>query len=222
MMNPSRSMPTLVALAITLFVATGCETVGYVADVIAGEQNIPAAYEPQERATLVLVEDPLGKLPTPDLAPRIAGRVSDHLTDQQVVSQIIPTTVLNRFITQTPDYHTHPENWPIDKIGRQVGAEQVIYIVVQSFQLSEDNAIYRPVAEVRVKVVDVASGKRLFPTHTTAGYPVVTRQFYRSMEGSSGTTDNIVSRQLADQLAAEVAKLFYEHTPPQPGEGLPN
>ena len=212
---------TLTVLALLLTATTGCETIGYVANAVAGEQDIPAAFELPATSTLVIVEDPQGKLTSPDLATRIASRVSDELAEREIGGQVIPTGMLNRFISETPDYHDTPENWPIDKIGRQVGADQVIYVVIQSFRLTEDNAIYRPVAEVRVKVVDVASGKRLFPTNTSEGYPVITSQFYRSMEGGTGTTHNIISRQLSEELAQDIAKLFYSHAPYKAGDRLP-
>ncbi len=198
--------------------AGGCQVAGVVADVVSGGGSIDAVYEPTDRTTLVLVDDPGRRLSGGDLSGLIAGRIRDALIEEKVVEHVVPTTMVQNLRQQ----HDNFSQWPIDKVGQHAGAEQVIYVAVEHFQLTEAGAIYRPRAAVRVKVIDVASGARLFPSpRVDRGYPVQVEQHYRDMSGATPTTESLLSRDLAEHLAAAVAKLFYKHKPPQTGDQLP-
>jgi len=84
--------------------------------------------------------------------------------------------------------------------------------------------VYEPSAEARVKVVDVTTGQRLFPDPhgraDTPGHLVLAQMRMQNMEGASQTTLTVLRRNLADELAAEVARLFYEHSSEEIGSKL--
>jgi len=211
-----RHLMLLMGLATSL---GGCALVGWAADVVGGGQKIPPAFTLADRPTLVMVDDPTNKLPTVDLPNLIAGRVGNRLVERQAIGRanLMPAVRVSQLAADHADFTT----WPIDRVGREAGAQQVIYAVVQQFQLVDASQIYQPVAEVRVKVIDVPSGQRLYPP-TGAGHPVSVEQFYRSMDGSTRATETVLARRLAEELAVNIAKLFHEHLPAQPGERLPN
>ena len=203
----------------------GCETIGFVASVF-DDEDIPALYEPTDRPTLVLVEDaPQPVLDQPDLADLIAGRVGQILATQNVIAQTIPPGTVAELRARTPDFDTDPKRWNIAHIGREVGAEQVIYISLQEFGLTEEGVIFRPRAVARVKLVDANSGSRLFPSsqdqYGSSGHPIVTQRNYGSMDGANQTTFTILARRLAEDLAQDIAKVFYAHPKPEPGDRLP-
>ncbi len=221
------SRKCLVALALSLMAMAlgGCQSAGFVAQVF-GKNQVPAVYALEDRPTLVLVEDAgEADLTTPDLAGLIAGRIGQQLESANVVSKVIPFNDFTRLKADTPAFSTDPKKWNIARIGRELGAEQVVYVAIQRWRLSEEGVIYRPYAEARVKVIDAAADTRRFPPaadqYGSSGHPVITQESYGSMDGASQTTHMIVARRLADAVAREVAWLFYEHKLPEPGDKLP-
>jgi len=196
----------------------GCALLGWAADVVEGGKPVKPVYQLQDQPTVVMIDDPTNKLPTVDLPNLIAGRINDRLVDEQVIDE--SNMVAANRISQLAADHSAFKTWPIDKVGKEAGAQQVIYVLVKQFMLSDESQMYRPVAQVRVKVIDVASGQRLYPA-TGDGHPVAVEQFYKSMDGANRSTQTIIARRLAEELAREIAYLFYEHLPPQPGERLP-
>lgn len=207
----------VVALAAILTATAGCEVAGVVADVVGGGGQVDAVYELPDRPTLVLVDDPANRLPRHHLADIIAGRIGDALKNNDIVEQVVPTTMAGSLEQRHDDF----DRWPIDKVGQHAGAQQVIYVLVQAFSL-RDEAIYRPTARVHVKVIDAASGARLFPpARHEHGYPVARQQQYTHMDGATATTEQLLGRRLAETLARDIGRLFHPYPKPQPGERLP-
>jgi len=202
-------------LFVAVFALAGCDTVGYVATAIGGGGDIPALYALKDRPTLVFVDDPAHKLSTTTLAGLIAGRVGQELEDEKVVTRVIDPTVVDQMRAEHSEFAT----WPIDKIGKQAGAEQVIYISVQEWKMvTEGGAMYEPTCEVRVKVVDVPSGTRLFPDPSTElGYPMATQRRHTDMLKTDAATGLVLARDLAEHAAGDIAKMFYAHEGPEPG-----
>ena len=195
----------------------GCNVAGYVTQGLIPPSDIPALYTPADRLTLVLVDDPAQKMPTIAQADQVAGRVGHILVAQKVIGRFVPTTA----VTELRDSEADFSRWAIDRVGRRVGAEQVIYILLQDLQLTESGHIYRPVASVRVKVLDVASGSRMFPADNKHGHALTTVQEYEDLEARGRGTEAVVARRLAEQLAEDIAKIFYKHEPKPVGHSLP-
>lgn len=213
----TRLSPAVLMTGMTLLVS-GCQTAGFFANVIGGGEKIDALYEPADRPLVVMVDDSAQnpKLPSRDLALRIADRVSRDFEQQEIVQQVVDCTLVADLAAREADF----AKWPIDRIGKQVGAEQVLYIVVDAFRLTEDDAIFRPFVQVRVKIIDATTGERLFPGDDS-GVTVVAQLNYSAMDGANATTHRILSERLAEQLADEISKLFYRHKAPEPGDRLP-
>ncbi len=196
--------------------ASGCELPGYVAQVVVGPPKIPAVYELMDRPTVVVVDDYHQKLPGMPLASLMAGRTGEALVDNDAVETLIPSTTIDTLRSRHEDFR----KWPIDRIGRQVGAEQVIYISIERFGMTDEQQILRPRVDVRVKVIDVAGGTRMFPAGEAQGYPVITTRYYSDMEGASAGTQMYLANRLMEDAAAKIAKLFYKHKQPEPGSGF--
>ncbi len=80
----------------------------------------------------------------------------------------------------------------------------------------------RPDARVTVKVIDVARGKRLFPVPRPAegprGVSVRVKAAYRYKDQNSNGDVLVVMQTMAQLIGREVAFLFYDHLPHQPGQ----
>ena len=213
-----------VMAALTLIVVasmSGCEIPGYVANVIVGPKKIPAVYEPVNRPIVVFVDDPADRLPSRELGNLLAGRIGEDLVAQGVIEQVIPPIMVERLKAANTDF----AKWPVDKVGQQVGAQQVLYVLVQDCQITEDNLIYRPTIAVRVKMIDVETGARMFPaaasTLAADGQPVVHSTVYRDMAGATASTKAVLMRDLMESAAVTISKLFYKHPAPDAGDNLP-
>ncbi|MBI1370802.1 MAG: hypothetical protein GC162_19385 [Planctomycetes bacterium] len=207
----------LALLTLTLALSPGgCEVGSFVATNVLPRPKIPAVFELPKQSTVVMVDDPHRLIPNATLAPVIAANIGADLKKNEVVSEVIAPNLIEDLRVNEQNF----SNWPIDKIGKQVGAKQVIYIMVEGFDLTESQAIYRPTAAVRVKVIDVETGRRLFPQGDNLGYPVSVQKYYKNMQGATDGTDLVLARGLAQRVAEDVGKLFYEHKEREVGSGF--
>ncbi|QNN21715.1 hypothetical protein HED60_05340 [Planctomycetales bacterium ZRK34] len=205
-------------LLATVALAAGCQAPAYVLSNVLPRPKIPAVFEPPDQPTVVLVDDPHHLLPNVQLVSLIAGRAGDDLKENDVISQVVPHTLVADLRAREADFG----RWPIDHVGKNVGAKQVIYVLIEGYDMLETDtsAIYRPTAAVRVKIIDVATGRRLFPQSDSLGYPVTVQKYYRDAH-DVGVGDNaIMARQLADRVGEDIALLFYEHKQREVGSGF--
>ncbi len=197
----------------------GCEGPGFVAYVIAGPPTIKAQYKLQTRPTLVIVDDPLGLLGDPNYPAVVGANVGYHLSENGVLpgEMIISQDHLTTLAAQLGDRYP---STPIDEIGQRLKAEQVIHVLVRSADLMAHNTYYHPKAQVEVRVVDVASGKRLFPEpdsdmpSTSPGTPLQVSMKPQAVEEDRRHARSLLARRFSEYIGLCVAQLFYDHAKP--------
>ncbi|MEX2671461.1 MAG: hypothetical protein WD294_05055 [Phycisphaeraceae bacterium] len=197
-------------------VLVGCAAPGFLLDAFMPPDRIPAAYTPADRTTVVFVDDPGNVLPQSSLRATLVAAVRHNLTQEEVITTFVAGNRLATARLNEPDF----SDWPIDRVGRHVEAEQVLYIRVEQFQSSEPTKTetYRPRAIVRVKLIDVETGQRLFPARDDYGTRVTTTMFFRTQQESRGTAA-VLAQTLAQKTGEDVARLFYRHEPRAVGSG---
>ena len=204
-----------------VFVATSlmsCQIPGYTFGGIIPPPKIKALYEPIDQPTLVLVDDPRGALPSPMLLNLIADQVAFDLKREEIVNEFVPVSRLESLRGRDPDFAT----WAIDRVGRELGARQVIYVLIDSFDAAgtgQDSL--RPMVSARVKVVDAVSGRRLFPERGELGVMGVLYREPEPIESPSNAGAQELQRNLAIRLGEEVGKKFYAHKEREVGSGFP-
>lgn len=192
----------------------GCNIAGPIAYATQPEQKVPAAFELADRPTVVFVDDREGKLVPVGLRDVIAEKVSEDL----MVQNIVTTAIRPRDALALARSHDRNSNLlPIDAIGRAVGAEQVIYVEIESFSESVDNYQPKPVAVAHVKVIDAVEQTRLFPPDDQSSFDFhvvnsalgeVDPTLYRSP-----STRRVIREMMARQLGGDIGRVFYEHVP---------
>jgi len=218
----------LLATAALLVTTNGCELVGFVAQGFSASK-IKAVYDLADRPTLVLVDDPSGRLGNPALPHEIANQVAFHLSEESIVSQanlIEPHHLYELKTKLGKDY----ARTPVDRIGRELGAQQVIHIYVESVSYSQNPGMYHPIATVHVKVIDAVKGKRLFPLQRTlddessplSHHTVNISMPHRTMSDGGYNPVRHFGKPLAHRIGRDVARLFFDYLPRQPGEPLEN
>lgn len=206
-------------LLVAFCLLAGCEGPAFIASTLAGKDKIKAIATLPDRPTLVMVDDPHQALGNPTLAGVVAGHIAYHLRENGAittpfVSQIKLAEVRDRL---GDEYR----NTPIDQIGRLAGADQVIYVNIESAALQPAPSYYRPTALLELKVVDAVESKRLFPEPPPiieAGAPSRGRTMevsfrYKGLEAESAGQDAMLARKLAERVGREVARLFFDYKP---------
>ncbi|MEM7625652.1 MAG: hypothetical protein AAF333_08490 [Planctomycetota bacterium] len=214
-----------------LCIAGGCQGAASLLSVISGPDVVPARYVLPDEDTAVLVDDPQNHLDNPSLSRQIGTTAVYHLrlTEEALPEAefIEPREVARLERRLARDWATTP----IDEIGRQLGADQVIYAKVVSASGQIEGNLVRPTATVEVKVVRSEDGARLWPASRGLvdpaappgpGYRFTVEMKYQTREGSIGHRDtpHDLQRQLADELGLELARIFYPWKRPEPGESL--
>ncbi len=210
-------------LLLMLTSLTGCGE-GYLAQLIHGPDKVPAAYTLAARPTLIFVEDPAGRFRDPNLPAVVAVNIEHNLKQNKALeASIVPARDVADLQSQLGDQFA---KLPIDELGRRLGAEQVIYVLIDDVTLQTMAGVFRPTALAQVKVIDATTGQRLFPEAPAVIDPKtptrgrsVTSQF---RGGTSVGTDSqgmavALRRQLAELLGRDIARLFYKWTPPEIG-----
>jgi hypothetical protein len=216
-----RARVALFALTAVAISIAGCNIVAPAFYLLHGPPRTPAAYELEDRPTIVFVDDRANVIDRNSeyLRRRIADTASRILMQKELVMVTIrPQDALA--LAKRNDRHR--EVMPVDAIGRAVGAEQIIYVQMLKFKETPDGVTPRPIAAAQVKVLDVINRTRLFPpAEEMDAYPLnvemppVNTENYASMDSRT-----VILEMLADQTGVELAKLFYEHETKELGGNL--
>ncbi len=214
-------------ILVTLCAATGCQAVAYVAYVFFPKKT-KARHQLADTTTAVLVDDPSHLLGDRTLSVHMANHVGFHLTQQGILSQahLVPPGHIYELAGRLGDQFART---PVDQVGRQLKASQVIHVYVTSVSHDQEPGLIRPTATLQVKVIDAVEGKRLFPPtgpdHTFSGtsHPhgtVVATMRHRPVDNESPLAVRQVRKLLTERAGLEVARVFFDHLPRQPGDLL--
>lgn len=202
-----------------LFAFTGCVQFGWLAGGLI-PQKIPAVHEIPQLPTLVMVDDPRGALGDDALRVTLAQEVEAQLMQNNAVPRIIEQQTLAQY------QRLHDERYgqiPVDQVGRDLGAAQVIHITVLSSALAQEPTLMRPAATASVKLIDVVGRKRLFPgvqpadssmpaAEESVGYPITTRLRYRTEGREAHAMIPLIRQALAKSLGTQAGQLFFSRT----------
>jgi hypothetical protein len=201
----------------------GCEAPAILARAVAGADKVKAIYKIPDRPTLVLVDDPANRLGDSTLQGVLAANVAFHLQEDGAVKTLIDQAQVSRLA-----YRLGKEfaRMPIDRIGREVGADQVISVYVHSVTLGDVPGVYTPVGVVDVKVIACDTGQRLFPLggdtrsqeEAPPGHRLATKLTRESSDNPRYGNPQMLRRHLAQRLGQDTAWLFYDHRLPEAGQ----
>ncbi len=201
-----------------------CNIVAPATYLAMGQPKQPARYEPEDRPTVVFVDDRNSAIPVN--SSRVRGNIADKITmdliEEEVISEgnmINPRDAMA--LARTRDREGNLLS--MQAIGEASRAEQILYVEMLSFRGSPDNETPRPSAAVRVKIIDVMNLVRLFPPADGVAKweevlvvgPPVSPDLYQSNHGRRQ-----IEQMLAGLVGDRVAKLFYRHVPDELGSRL--
>lgn len=186
----------------------GCNIVAPIAYAIHGPGQVEAIHTLDEEQTVVyFIDDPSSKIAQRRLRYTMADVASQTLLDKKVVLDVLDS----RTILAAATKERHGDRMSITELGRAVGADIVIYAVVTNFSLANEGNTFVPSTSMRVKIIDVAEGARVWPA-AESGYLVEV-----CLPQRPGTTameqDNRLQTEtaLAEKAGLALAQMFYKH-----------
>jgi len=174
-------------------------------------QMIEAKYKMAKgKKIAVLVDDYLSPINNPDMKKDLAMLISDGLIQAQAVraGDMISTDKVYETPKESPD----GKKLSIQRIGKDVGADYVIYVNIIDFNLQSDpeNPLIKPKAKAFVKLVEVSTGERLWPIDMS-GEPIEATSRVANDIASEATDTTKWTQELIDTLASQTVGMFFDH-----------
>lgn len=230
-MSETSTMRRIVATAVLAalgagcaLLASGCNIITPVAYAIEGPGKIDAEFLLPNKKTVVFVDDPNNIFPRTTLRSTLGDAVSFDLMGQEVLTSTVPTRDAIA-ISRSKSEGDAGRLISIEAIGRALDCAQVIHIQPTTFDIAgrSDMQGIRPTAIVRVKVLDLDSKERVYPSpdvmpsgrEVTVTIRETSSEALRSRAGRVQIEDALVQR-----IAVDVARLFYKHDRIDLGENL--
>lgn len=199
----------LACIGLLLTALSGCNIVSGAAYVVKGPDKTPARYTLPEKKVVIFIDDRISVIPRARLRRQMALRATTELLQTQ---RVVPAALSPDTMIRLAAAETSGKISPIDEMGRQAGADVVIYAVPRAFRLGQGTEPV-PICTLDVKVIDTATGQRLWPAPTQPEYFTLTVELapqqldvYQSQQRLEG-----LQQTLAELTGLRLAQLFYEH-----------
>jgi hypothetical protein len=200
----------LIATLLSVLFLPACNIVGPALVLAEGPPKTEALLRlDSSRTHIVLVDDMHSRLPKRSLRDIITQSAEEALLAEGVLS---PQHLIGGRAIQaamSDDRSGRPK--PIASIGKDAGADVVIYVTIDSWGLTRDGRSAAPTAEARVKVIDCVANKRLWPPNDV-GYAL--RVAPASMQGElpiENAAQAKLEQDLARRFGLALAQCFYKH-----------
>jgi hypothetical protein len=187
----------------------GCNIVGPAYVLIAGPPKTDALHTLEEKAkTVIFVDDQGSVLPRRSLRMTVSDRIEQELVAKKAVGGIVGGAAIQQVALQD-DADNLSDN---STLGRAVGADLVVHVLVESFTMSVDGTTYQPFASGFVRVVDTRTGQRVWPKDQPSGYRLAMQLPIKrgSVPGSASELAR-AQEDLASNFGLAVSRLFYKH-----------
>ncbi len=208
---PCRAALLLGALLAVLPVA-GCNIMGTALFLVKGPEKAPAVFTlPKEKTGVVFIDDRSSQAGRA-IREAMGTTCEKRLLFNKAATDMVESRGVQAVLTREKD----KKLVSITSVGKNLKADFVIYAWIDLFVLTADGQTFAPAATLRVKVVDVATGQRIFPVGVEGldYYPLKI-----TAPKDSINPPNSVSTQAQSELefgrfvGQSLAELFYEHIP---------
>jgi hypothetical protein len=185
----------------------GCTIIGAAAAKLAPDPVIPPQYVLANEPTLVLVENFHNPASMRLQADMVCRAIFDDL-NANGVAPLVDSESASDLRHKDPVAY---RKMPLDAIGKAVGASQVIYVDLESFDVTHALAseLYSGAAMAKVRVVG-STGEVLWPSDSAGGYPISVK--VNPQRTAAGVAENAVREQLTAALSQKIGRLFHKWT----------
>ncbi|MBN2447867.1 MAG: hypothetical protein JXO22_14135 [Phycisphaerae bacterium] len=206
-----RKIMALTALGAALTVLSGCANIlGAMSYYLSPEHRQAALYEPTTNALAIIIDGAPTEPDHPLFRQALHDKIVALFRENNVNDDVVPYADQLDLQQRMPDY----SSLTIQRIGRELGVEQVIHLQITSFSFRDtpSHPLVNPHVTLRVKVVDCngpAKTARLWP-ETSEGWEVECSR--PAQEASTVQALDEAAAKLGNDTAQLVARLFYDHT----------
>ncbi|MBI4716921.1 MAG: hypothetical protein HY763_03885 [Planctomycetes bacterium] len=172
---------------------------------------VKAQFQLAHGPLLVFVDDPNERVDWPAARQHLADDLAQELLQHGAAKRIVPQETLDQIRQTTADFAKRG----CREIGELAGAEQVLWVEARDFLAEEQitdaaNAAYFAVS---VKVINVLEKEdrarvRLWPAGGD-GHAVTVS--LGGADAARAKTKDAIAKELSHRLAADIARLFYDH-----------
>lgn len=174
---------------------------------------VPAEFHLTTGRLLVFVDDAAEQVDWPQALNALFDDLTQALLRNKAAGKIIPPETIDAHRRTMPDFN----KLSCRQIGELVEADQVLWVETKDFMAEEDYADVGAAAHwtVSVRVIDPKQKEsralvRLWP-QSPAGQLVTAT--LSTGEAVHQKTKDAISKALAEKLAEDIARFFYEYTP---------
>ena len=197
----------LICLAIAL---SGCNVTDALYAIIIGPlipaPTVEAEYSLEDKTILIWIDDTAIEPKHHSLRRELTKELRTDLEEHEAIGGAVAYAKITQFRMGHPDFI----DLSIQDLGKRLQAEQVLYLFINQFQFRHDvgEGYYQPSLSGSVKIVDVSTGERVWPTD----------QSYRSftvnqpmIEGTGNEFEDDLINKFGADVAQEIAPYFYKH-----------
>jgi len=208
----SRAAALAIAVAALSTLVSGCNLFAAASLIVQGQGEVEGVYELDPKAkTVILIDDPASEVPRTRLRIAIAQTAQQLLLDKEIVKEgfMLDTTGATSLASRS----SYSEKLSVSEIGERVGADIVIDVVVTDFTVTAASrgADTRPTAALRMRVVDVAEQRVIWPPDNPRGYSFnVGVQITSDLRPTDRRSMEEAEMALAQRAGVALAQLFYD------------
>lgn len=195
-------------------VLSGCAMVAWTATLFPPDKVKPLYVIPEKSTLLVLVEDPKYLTAETSFKTELSEYLNREFEDRALVKRVIPYRQLINLAAATANFRA----LSTAEVGKKLNADVVLYVEIDEFSLKDDpnSPFWHGKMSTVVRLVSTKEG-RLWPRDLPEGYkPTKVDRGSVSGDGSRRYGQKLV-REMAAEMAGNIAKLFYEHRGPAHG-----
>ena len=208
-MNRRRHIVPLTLLVLACAVIGGCTGLAWLANAFAPPKEVPAVFELEPTGKVLVLVDDMGKPVRYERIKRLlTEKINRLLMENEAAEKVVSYGDVFRFIASRNNFN----RMGVADVARELGATQTIYVYLDEFSLKDDPGIslWSGKLGVLVRVVDM-EGATKWPIERPAGHrPKLATS--PQVDDTSPTRGEKIAIELADKMAARVAKLFYKHS----------
>ena len=173
--------------------------------------KVGAKYKLRAGNLLILVDTPVGVARSSGVRTVLSRELEREIELYGLAESVIPASELSVLRSNREDF----EELDIGRIGRELWAEQVLYVEIIEFQLGTllDRPAGQGLMRGRVKIFDVGQNRRVWPESEPLGHEVMVRTGFREPMGKDYGQD--FTQELCQGMAVKFVKLFREHREPR-------
>lgn len=199
-------------LVLTALLITGCGKQLGAFMYFLGPQRI---HDPEIELThsrlAILIEfaDPAAENPV--FARTFHDLLVDQFTEKKLKTKVVPFDEVARLRSENADF----SSWSVQRIGRRLGAEQVLYVRIETFIVHEEpgHPLIEPKVDMRLKVIDARASAKEGKVQLWPEEPEGRRITLARAPKESGTPRQIDDeiKKLARQTGRIAARCFVEY-----------